>query len=127
LLHVGQHHVHPLSGQPTGERTPDTARGTGDHCDPTIQLLHQTSNPSNTRVVSVSVLLSTTKCCVAACKSRKHRCSTLGRSASVPAAVYANRTASVATRVAYVVACRSRCRCTNEGSSPASSTSCTAA
>ena len=42
------------------------------------------------------------------------------RSALVPAHVYANRAASAATRVAYVVAWRIRCCCTSDGAPPAS-------
>ena len=53
--------------------------------------------------------------------SRKHRCNVPPlRSALVPAHVYANRAASAATRVAYVVACRIRCCCTRDGTPPAS-------
>ena len=70
----------PSDGQPPGQAAPDPAAGAGDDRGlPRRGRARQCSSPSSTRVVSVSVLLSTTRCCVAAWRSRKHRCSTLGR------------------------------------------------
>ena len=69
----------PSAAEPPGQAATDSAAGAGDDGGLAREVAHvSASSPSSTRVVSVSVLLSTTRCCVAAWRSRKQRWSTLG-------------------------------------------------